>query len=177
RPRRVHRRRAAARHGVLRPLVHGRGAPSARAGSARPRRRPRGPPTRGAQTMRKEHDRRAGHKARHDADHPAPGSCSCPPRPDDVHYGAWRVPRPSACDVEEARVYGDDVCELDAIAIEAELMAATQALATLPARAHVAARAWLLDRRRRLIAAIERNVERFHPPLPTETPRPSAHTR
>src|SRR5262249_29180174 len=85
--------------------------------------------------------------------HPAPGSCSCPARHGDLRYGAWRVPRAGACDVEEARFYGDDLDGLDAIAIEAELVAATQVLATLRRGTHLGERDWLLDRRRRLLAA------------------------
>jgi hypothetical protein len=74
-------------------------------------------------------------------------------RLDDVRYGPWRVPRSSACDLEEARLYGDDLPGLDAIAIEAELQAIVGALAMLPPAARPLERGWLLERRERLLTA------------------------
>jgi hypothetical protein len=84
--------------------------------------------------------------------------CSCPPRWADVVYGSrtYRVPRPAACDVEDRRHEMADVADLSVVERADELLAITHALAQLPTGAHPLERAWLLDRRRHLLAADER---------------------
>jgi len=118
--------------------------------------------------MRREHDRRAGQQARADADHPAPGSCSCPTRADECRYGAYRVPQPAACDLEDARYRHDDVAQLEEVQLEAELAALVALLASLPAAARPLDRAWLLERRRRLRAAPAGRVQEGAQPATNE---------
>jgi hypothetical protein len=99
---------------------------------------------------RREHDRRAGHEARLAADHPVPGSCSCPPCLDDVPYGPWRVFCPSACDVEHTRRHDRDIAQLGEVELAAELLGVVATLVSI--RPGIVEREWLLKRRRRLLA-------------------------
>lgn len=91
--------------------------------------------------------------------------CTCRAR-DTLRYGGYRVPRESACDVEHRRYHGDDLDELDEIAVEAELVAIVCRLAFLPLGAHPIARDWLLRRRARLLEA---QRARAVPDLPEPT--------
>jgi len=74
------------------------------------------------------------------------GGCSCRPRPEDVFYGAYRVPWPAACDVEDARFHHDDIATADEITLTAELIALTETLARLRPGRHVLAGEWLRER-------------------------------
>jgi hypothetical protein len=99
---------------------------------------------------RREHDRRAGHEARLAADHPVPGSCSCPPCLDDVPYGPWRVPWPSACDVAHTHCHHRDIAQLGEVQLAAELLVVVATLASI--RPRIVERELLRKRRRRLHA-------------------------
>jgi hypothetical protein len=71
-----------------------------------------------------------------------------------VFYGAYRVPWPAACDVEDARLHHDDIALADEITLTAELLAITGALARPRPRQHGLARAWLWERHERVRAAL-----------------------
>ena len=80
--------------------------------------------------------------------------CSCRRRPEDVFYGAYRVPRPAACDVEDARLHHDDIALADEITLTAELIALTGTLARLRPGRQVFARKWLRERHGRVCSAL-----------------------
>lgn len=80
--------------------------------------------------------------------------CSCRPRPEDVFYGAYRVPWPAACDVEDARLHHDDLATLDEIVLTAELITLTETLARLRPGRHVLAREWMRERHGRVRTAL-----------------------
>jgi hypothetical protein len=71
-----------------------------------------------------------------------------------VFYGAYRVPWPAACDVEDARFHHDDLATLDEIALTAELLAITGALAGRHHQQQVLAREWLRERHERVRTAL-----------------------
>jgi hypothetical protein len=106
--------------------------------------------------------------------------CTCPADWGGLRYGPYRVPRPSACDLEFARHHGDDVAELDEFEVESELAALVRTLALLPLGARPLDRAWLLRRRRWLLDAqrIITIMDRPWPPVPaTSGGLPQVHVR
>jgi hypothetical protein len=102
--------------------------------------------------------------------------CSCPATFADVRYGVhgeYRVPREAACDVEDRRLYHqdlacrrfDDDTELSALQLATELAAVNHALAWPPARSTPAARDWLRARRAELQARLRMDREHRRPVL------------
>jgi hypothetical protein len=77
----------------------------------------------------------------------------CPAADGGLRYGPYRVPRPSACELEFARYHGDDIAGLDEIQVEAELAAIVRTLAVLLSGARPLDREWLLRRRQQLLEA------------------------
>jgi hypothetical protein len=77
-----------------------------------------------------------------------------------VFYGAYLVPWPAACDVEDARLHHEDIATLDEIALTAELLAITGALARPRPRQHALAREWLRERHERVRAALRTQAVR-----------------
>jgi len=80
--------------------------------------------------------------------------CSCRLRPEDLFYGAYRVPWPAACDVEDARFHHDDIAVADETTLNAELIALTETLARLRPGRHVLACEWLRERHGRVRTAL-----------------------
>ena len=77
--------------------------------------------------------------------------CSCRHDPTSLRYGPYRVPRPSACEIENQRFYCDDVDHLDPIKVEDELIALVRRLAVLSPERRPVDHEWLLFRRQRLL--------------------------
>jgi hypothetical protein len=71
-----------------------------------------------------------------------------------VFYGAYRVPWPAACDVEDSRLHHDDLATADEITLTAELIALTETLAQLRPGRHVLASEWLRERHGRVRTAL-----------------------
>jgi len=69
-------------------------------------------------------------------------------------YGGWNVPVEASSDVEDQRLWHEDLADLDEVQLHAEFLAASYALGSRRADRRVVDRGWLLKRRARLQAAL-----------------------